>query len=333
MAIDYTLLNAIKSKFSSSTVLSADKASLISEMQSNMAIELENNFINEYEVKIGMEYFKKTITVNFTDTLTVVVKQEDYAQERTILCEVNDLATGDYVTITEDDTDYIYIVSLRPFRKSNYDSVFVSGCQYDTKILDADGKTVLNYPLSFQSNKSNPSVKEGYTSGVTENSSFEAYVKYDDITKRFVSNADDNKITRVLVNGLAYKIIGSDPASLKGLLILGLELDEITPDDNLDLGVADYYSNVVETSDDTITGDSDLWIGDTNTYSITTDSIVTWELTDDGVIATLLTSDTNGECTVICKSNTSLIGEIVTLTATLDTDVQYTKIITITSRI
>ena len=54
-----------------------------------------------------------------------------------------------------------------------------------------------------------------------------------------------NKVNRIMIDGEVYKITGYEPL-VKGVLGLGLEIDQLCPDDNVELGVANYYSQMEE---------------------------------------------------------------------------------------
>lgn len=344
--MDYDYLFKLKEHYGNGVTES--KNNVITDLQNTMSSELENNFISEYEVKIGMDFYKRNVLVNFTTPLTCVIKIERYkeivynSQSRTVLCPTNALSVGDYVTTNEDGITYNYIVRARPFERPTHDEVFILGCQYDVKILDDDGVTIHTYPLAFSDNKSRPENSERAETGVTENSTFQAYIKHDNISRRFIevtgntASGKSNKIQRILIDGLAYIIKGSDPVSLKGVITLGLELDTKSPNDNIELGIADYYNNIAPPTPEPtlqIIGDSELCISETNTYTIDTNNVVTWGITNNGVNVTLGLTGVNGECTVTAKYDTKLIGKTETLTAYLDYGATFTKTITITSLI
>ena len=324
-------------------------------------VQIDNVTMKEYDEEFGVLQLV-LLSTNFgslkltlTDTLFVGILRFARLKERIfnslgreILSSHGVLNTGDYISqsflrgdIQENRT---YIIRSRIDKRLKYDSTFVIECQNNVKILDDDGITIHNYPMFFQDNKSRPGLSERSETGITENSTFQSYVRYDSISRRFIdvtgktASGKSNKITRVLIDGIAYKLTGDDALTMgfngSGLITLGLEKSVTDSNDNLELGIADYWNNVAQTPPtDLIVGDADLWIGDTNTYNIITNNTVTWGLTDNSVIATLGLTSKNGECTVTCANNTALIGKTVTLTATLDTGTKYTKTIIITSRI
>lgn len=333
MVIDY--YEALKTHYSTANVIGQDKSDLIAELQTDMQNNIENNLITEYDLRIGIAEYKRTVKVNFTKDIVVAIKDERYkepvydALALSIYTAPNECDSGDYITMTIRDTEDVYLVRAEPDKRRNHDKLMLLECQYNVKILDDNGVNTHNFWMFFQDNKSRPSVSERSETGVTENSTFQAYVKHDAISRRFIdvtgttASGKSNKISRILINGLAYKIVGSDPVTAKGLITLGLELDNKNPNDNLELGIADYYNNLPQPTTPTeelvINCDyNDLPIGETNKYTIITNNTVTWGLSENGVVATLGLTGVNGQCIVTCPYNTDLIGKIVTLTAYLD---------------
>ncbi len=347
MPIDYDYLFKLKEHYGNGVIESREE--IITELQTNMQKEIEDSLISEYDLRIGMPEYRRTAKVNFTKEIVVAIKDERFKEQiydalaLSVYTAPNECDSGDYITMTIRDTEDIYIVRAEPDKRRNHDKLMLLQCQYNVKILDDDGVTVHNYPMFFQDNKSRPSVSERSETGVTENSTFQAYVRHDAISRRFIDvtgtkvNGQPNKIPRILIDGLAYKIIGSDPVSARGLITLGLELDNKNPDDNLELGIADYWNNVKEPTtppEDLVIECEypDIQIGDTNIYTITTNNTVTWGLTNNGNGVTLGLTGINGECTVTCDFNTDLIGNVETLTAYLDYGATVTKEIPIVGR-
>jgi len=342
LPLDYDYLFKLKNHYASSNVSAESKDDIVAELQSTMQTEIDNNLITEYDIRIGMSEYRRTVKVNYTKDIVVAIKDERYkepvydALALSIYAPPNECDSGDYITMTIRDTEDVYLVRAEPDKRRNHDKLMLLQCQYNVKILDDDGVTVHNYPMFFQDNKSRPQLSERAETGITENSTFQAYVRHDDVSRRFIdvtgatASGKSNKISRIIIDGLAYSIKGSDPVTARGLITLGLELDNKNPNDNLELGIADYWNNVKEPTtppEDLVIECEwdDLIIGEVNTYTITTNNTVTWGLSDNGVIATLGLIGVNGQCTVTCPYNTKLIGEIVTLTAYLDYGATVTK--------
>lgn len=340
MPIDYDYLFKLKEHYGNGVVESREE--IITELQTNMQKEIEDSLISEYDLRIGIPEYRRTAKVNFTKEIIVAIKDERYKEPvydslaLSIYTDPNECDSGDYIVMTIRDTEDVYLVRAEPDKRRNHDKLMLLQCQYNVKILDDDGVTVHNYPMFFQDNKSRPQLSERAETGITENSTFQAYVRHDDVSRRFIdvtgatASGKSNKISRIIIDGLAYSIKGSDPVTARGLITLGLELDNKNPNDNLELGIADYWNNIKQPTpppEDLVIECEwdDLEIGGTNTYTIDTNNIVTWGLSDNGVIATLGLTGVNGQCTVTCPYNTDLIGEVVTLTAYLDYGATVTK--------
>ncbi len=349
--MDYNYYLTLKNHYASSNVSAESKDDIIAELQTTMQSELDNNYITDFDIRIGMPRYKRTATVNFVRDIIVALKDERFKEPvydslaMSIYTYPDQCDIGDYITIAERGINETYLVRANPDKRQNHDKLMLLQCQNDVKILDDDGVTIHNYPMFFQDNKSRPGLSERSETGVTENSTFQAYVRFDSISRRFIdvtgktASGKSNKIARILINGIAYKLTGDDAVTMGfngyGLITLGLEKSTTDANDNLDLGIADYYNNLpTETPTGEILCDyPDLCISETNTYTIVTNNTVTWGLSDNGVIATLGLTGTNGVCTVTCPDNVDLIGEIVTLTAYLDYGATVTKDIPIVALI
>jgi len=346
LPIDYDYLFKLKEHYGNGVVESREE--IITELQTNMQKEIDSNLISEYDLRIGMPEYRRIAKVNFTKEIPVAIKDERFkepvydALAISIYTAPNECDSGDYISMTIRDTEDIYLVRAEPDKRRNHDKLMLLQCQYNVTILDDNGIDTHVYGLFMQDNKSRPAISERAETGVTENSTFQAYIKHDAISRRFIEatgtkvNGQTNKIQRILIDGLAYKIVGSDPISARGLITLGLELDNKEPSDNIELGIANYYDNIApEEPEPTlqIIGDSELCISETNIYTIDTNNVVTWGITNNGVNVTLALTGVNGECKVTAKYDTKLIGKTETLTAYLDYGATFTKTITITSLI
>lgn len=336
--INYDYYNTIKALYSDKSVTNDDKNSIIADMQNTMQNELDNNFIDEYEIKINMDFYKQTVTLNFTTPIEVIIKNERFKEKvynmnaKAMLSAPSTINVGDYITIKENNINETYISRSRVDRNKTHDESFLLHCQYDMYFLDDDGVTINRYPICIQDNKSRPGENERAESGITPNTTLQGYVKHDEISRRFIANTNGktNKISRVLIDGIAYTITGDDPLSLRGLLTLGLERAEVDlVNDNLELGVADYWNHVTtEQLISEIVGSDAICITDTNQYYISTNNTVTWDLSEVQGL-TLQLTDSNNICKIICAYDTSLIGKTVVLTAYLEYGATYSKVITV----
>lgn len=217
---------------------------------------------------------------------------------RELLCDYNRTKRGDYISFTYDRTEKgemiteTYLIVNKPTMGIGYDKSLLYLCENAMNLLDNEGN-VVNVPLYFEDNRMRiDKVSDGEFIKI-RNSSYMAMCQYNDVTKRL-----RNKVTRIMVDGDVYSITGTDPTST-GLLILGLELDKIdSNDDNTELGIANYKSQMEEinkvnppTPSGNIVGAAELYKGYPEEYSLQgADQYVTWsvdcsyiQITQDGI--------------------------------------------------
>lgn len=325
MTINWDYYNALLKQNSST------RTEIIKDLQDNMQYDLDNNYIDEFVIKIGMPKYRKTAILNFTTSFDCVFKTERLKEKiynlnsRGLLTYPNIVRTGDYVTIDEDGKSVTYIVRSRIDKKSTHDYSFLLHCQNDLKILDKDGITIYNYPIASSDNKSKMGESERSDVATTLNSSYQGYVRYDNISRRFLEDCESGKqIKRVIINGRAYKIVGTDDITMDGLITLGLEIDQKNEGiDNLELGIADYYNNILSPTPtpSEIIGDSEIYLGDTLEYSIDSTYPCTWSINDVGID---IISTNDNKCTVKCRTSTQYKGNTATLTC-ITNGQTYTK--------
>lgn len=306
------------------------KNQMIADMQKNIQYEFDTNYIDEYIVKKDMPEYKKTATLNFSTSFNCVIKTERLKEKiynlnsRGILTDPNILRTGDYVTLNEDSKNNIYIVRSRIDEKKTHDYCFLLHCQNDLKILDSDGVTIHNFPIAVSDNKTKLGESDRSDNATTLNSSYQGYVRYNEISRRLMESCDSGKqIDRIMVHGRIYKIVGTDDISMDGLITLGLEITQKNDNDNLELGIADYYNNIPTPTPtpSEIIGDTEIYLGDTQEYSIDSTYPCTWSINDVGIDI----QSTNGnKCTLKCRTSTQYKGNTATLTCVTNGQT-YTK--------
>lgn len=164
---------------------------------------------------------------------------------RELLCEYNEVKRGDYIDFTYDRDEKgtmvtdTYLVVNRPTMGEKYDISLMYLCENEIKLLDDVGE-VVDVPAYHENNRvridkitENEFIK-------LKNSSYLIMVQQNKITDKL-----RNKVNRIMIDGEVYKITGYEPL-VKGVLGLGLEIDQLCPDDNVELGVANYYSQMEE---------------------------------------------------------------------------------------
>jgi hypothetical protein len=155
------------------------------------------------------------------------------------------LKTGDYITHISNGKSVNYIVESQIDREIGCDKAYLLECPYSVKIFDWNYTDIREYKLALKNNNGSLGVTEGVIS-ITNNSSFDIILKYDIHTRSFVKS--DNlingivhaRIMRVLIDGMAFSVVGVNHLISERLLVLSIENTNISPADNLELGVADY---------------------------------------------------------------------------------------------
>jgi len=74
--------------------------------------------------------------------------------------------------------------------------------------------------------------------------------------------------TRFILSGDAYSVVGINKIENPGLLTIRIKEDQITPDDNIELGIANYFSNQHVYTVDIQNSDVTLNVNDTITLNI-----------------------------------------------------------------
>lgn len=164
---------------------------------------------------------------------------------RELLCEHNEVQRGDYIDFTyrrdEKGTKVMdtYLMVNRPTMGKKYDISLMYLCENTIKLLNDVGE-VVDVHAYYENNRvridkitENEFIK-------LKNSSYLIMIQQNEFTNRL-----RNKVNRIMINGEVYKITGYDPFT-EGILALGLELDQVSTDDNVELGVANYYSKMEE---------------------------------------------------------------------------------------
>lgn len=251
---------------------------------------------------------------------------------RELVCEHNQVERGDYINFTYDRDEKgmivteVYLVTNKPTMGKNYDISLLYLCENTMNLLDSEGD-VVNVPLYFEDNRMRVDKVSDNEFMKFRNSSYMAMCQYNDTTKRL-----KNKVNRVIVGDEVYSITGTDATS-KGLLVFGLELDKInTNDDNLDLGIANYNSQMEEINktspsqpSESIVGANDLCKGYTEEYSIPVENqVVTWSVDCDYV---KITSSDN-KC-ILYFNDLKQVNKTFTLSATYGTTTLTKSITTV----
>lgn len=268
-----------------------------------------------------------TLTLNFTSEVLGIMryarlKERVYnSNARELLTLPNAINTGDYLTYNlENNEKRTYIVRSMVDEFENYDRTFIIICQKEVKFLDKNGNVIIK-PMSFSDNRTKMNEKDTWFV-VQDTSTVEGYIRLDEYTAQ-LSYADIQGVTdyvpnRFIIDGIAYRIVGTDRLSMDKLMTLKLVVDRIDLNfDNLELGIADYYRfHPKEASEEIpdIQGDSKIYVGETSKYNLTSQgsqqSIWSIEPSVDGVTLEVLD---NKIMKLQVASNIKLIGQSITL--------------------
>lgn len=134
---------------------------------------------------------------------------------------------------------------------------------------------------------------------------------------------------RIVIGGAVFKVMFKDYVSREGLINYLLEQDMVaTERDNLELGIADYYTSETETTQEatgvakevTINGSDKARIGSTLTYeanvfqngTLSSDGIAEWTIADTEAVATVI-EQTPTSITIRIESNFKKVGSVITI--------------------
>lgn len=213
---------------------------------------LENKLINQYNKMYDMFSLNNTLKLNLSDNnvtqgLIQDVKSNNAnsTYKKEIITPYNTLKTGDYITHTCNGKSINYIVESQIDTEIGCDKAYLLECPLSIKIFDWNYTDIREYPIALKNNNAKLGVTEGAIA-ITANSSFDVILKYDIHTTSFVKS--DNlingivhaRIMRVLIDGMAFSVVGVNHLISEGLLVISIENTNINPADNLELGVADY---------------------------------------------------------------------------------------------
>jgi len=136
--------------------------------------------------------------------------------------------------------------------------------------------------------------------------------------------------TRFILSGDAFKVIGIDKISNLGLLSIRIKDDQVTEDDNVSLGIANYYSNQhiytidIQNSDATLNASDTLTLDVvcTDNSVIVTSPTITYSSSD----ITIATVSTSGVVTCIAEGIAVITATFNSVSDTLNLTVQSATI-------
>lgn len=337
MAIDFSFYGKVNG---SSRAI--DKQHRISDIQQNANDMFDDGLVSGFEVKMGT-FLKEKAVLNFETEIECLIEFERMKEKvynsnsRSIKTYPNTINTGDYVThsysYNENKGQRTYIIRSMVDRKRGYDHSFMIICQQELKFLDKEGN-IVSFPCNFNDSRSRMVESYEKSALVDDASTFECYIQDNEHT-RMICTSDESgygQISRFIIKGRAYKVTGIDDITMNGLITIRMKIDKVSPQDNLELGIADYHKLVNEEQvpeegvEFMITGENEVLLGDGDyTYTINADEQyykVAWSIND--ITGVHLFVDQNDSVRIRVDNNIKLKGKEIVLKATID-NVEYTK--------
>lgn len=202
---------------------------------------------------------------------------------RGLYADHNTLKAGDYITYTDGYSGIreTYIIRNKPESKRTYEDAFMMFCNREIRWVD-ENKQVIKYPALVSHDK--------YIIGVEDEGFFETEGSW--VIMMIQANPDTLKINTndrflLLATGddmyTAHEVVDTNPHAIEGMIFVKVRTVKVTPDDNLELGIANYYSKmgeVIVPDDSEVLGQYQLLLGDTNKYSVSGVNLLdyTWTL-------------------------------------------------------
>ena len=343
--IDWSLIDNYND--SSTHSCSGDKESFIKELQDNTSGDLVN-YVTAFDIKIGMDFFRQTAIVIDKDTyketeipcLIEVEAGKDLIQNSvTRLFKYSSEYTfkvGDYVRhrVSFNDTakEKVFMINSEPIEKRGYYEAYLVECSHSFNMLTKTGEVVTIW-LYADDNKI--IIRDSSISVIRDNdiSTIWTTVPDNEYTRML-----GNEVKRVLIKGLAFKFVGASYVnSVNGTFVIGIQTVGINEMDNLETGIAyNEYHELIKPEEPTpaptptppiiveISGKDTIGLKYTQTYTINV-NCDGWAISNSNI--EIKKSDAT-TCKIYVPDKKSLVGKIITLTATIS-GVDYIKEITI----
>lgn len=241
--------------------------------------------------------FYQSLPINGTNVDCIVEKMENYFNKKLLFKSTNTNEIGELVTL-----DNLYWLIIDYQNNGVMPKAIIHQCNHQLKWLNSNGDIKSAYGVV--SNKSD-------IDAIDE----KRYINLPsgELKMTIANNADTLLIIRdkrFIINGSAWRCNFNDYTTKPGLCVLNLVEDVINDNDNLILGIADYY-NQHSYALSVLNGDITLVKGST--------AQINCVLTDNDIVVTnptlIYTSDDTDCCIV---SNTGLITALEIGTTTID---------------
>lgn len=317
-------------------------------------LKLNGNNIRERQIELAQNAILKAFEdspsyrltyINSSTTGTPIqVLEEKDSDIKTILMQPNDeINVGDIFEFDSEKWICKEVTKTNPVEQSGK----VQQCNNVLKFYNKIGLsfTLANVPCIVSSPfKTNMGMDNGSKYISTETTDYQITLPFNNDTKSISIGM------RFLLNGRAFVCEGYDDLSVVGLKNIKVVMCDIVPDDNIELGVANYFSHQPEptpTNETIIITPSDSTI-DRNSTKVFTSSVfindventterTIWIITNkDGTTTPycLMTYD-NRTCTLVASNVSSAVGKVINLRIVLESNenIYVDKEIVVTSLI
>lgn len=301
----------------------------------------DGNLVTGFEVKIGT-FLKNTAIINNEKEIDCIIEYERMKEKvynsnsRRIMCYPNEIKTGDYVTIYTEQGQVLpqsktYIIRSAVDNKIRHDQAFMVICQQRISFL-SNGE-VVTFPAYFNESRSKMTETRDKSPLVDDAATYEMYVQYNNHT-RLITESDEfaiGRVNRFIIKNRAYRVMGIDDVSMEGLMCIKIKIDKVSPMDNLENNVADYFKHIEEVPNEvdpsmyTIEGDNEIYINDSAEYTlvgVNENDVVEWSVTPILEDIKLIANGSNIKIEV--AKNLTLKNKKITLKATVN-KVEYIK--------
>lgn len=166
----------------------------------------------------------------------VIIQQTSKDNVLQILSKKDDFKAGDVVRHNYID----HLVMLRPQYNQMYQKSKIEMCNINLKWVDSEGIVQSHPSVYYFNTRSNFGVEEGKVMTLPDG-------RRQTVLQRNKHTVKIKRDRRFIIGGEAFKVIDVDYVSDEGLVNLSLQSSaDITPKDNLELEIADYYGNIAD---------------------------------------------------------------------------------------
>lgn len=249
------------------------------------------------------------------------------SKSRELITDHNRVKSGDYIKHSyirdgfgNRETRYYIVRSLIDMHL-DYDVTYMLNCDAEFYLWDDTKKEPLMIPCYVEDNRTRFEDSDK-TNIKLEDNQFQIIIQENEFTKRL-----GKTITRILLKGEAYEIVGTDNLSLENAIYVGLGTSKIDPNkDNIELGIADFEAQYTkgdsESNPINIIGDEVVTTGCEHEYKIEYRGEVEWSIDNTNVAS--IASVNNNRVTLKINSSNKIIGETLVLRCEVE-GVVYTK--------